>query len=119
MSSRAIVGSAMWKYGCPVFLISFASGLLCVNSALAQQGTGTIRGRATDTDRSALQGARVELQPKGRTAVSDGQGDFTVGDETRQAGQGVTVWAPAGVPHGVTNPGSVRLVLLVGIAPWK
>ena len=51
--------------------------------------------------------------------VVEGQGDFTVGPEARQAGPGVTVWAPAGAPHGVANHGSARLVLLVGIAPWK
>ncbi len=51
--------------------------------------------------------------------VVEGEGDFTVGDEQRQAAQGVTVWAPAGVPHGVANRGRARLVLLVGIAPWK
>ncbi len=51
--------------------------------------------------------------------VVEGLGEFTVGDETRAAGPGVTVWAAAGVPHGVTNPGPARLVLLVGIAPWK
>jgi quercetin dioxygenase-like cupin family protein len=51
--------------------------------------------------------------------VVEGQGEFSVGDETRQAGPGVTVWAPAGAPHGVANRGPERLVLLVGIAPWK
>ena len=51
--------------------------------------------------------------------VIEGVGDFTVGDEASQAGPGVTVWAPAGAPHGVANRGSTRLVLLVGIAPWK
>ena len=51
--------------------------------------------------------------------VVEGQGEFSVGDETRQASPGVTVWAPAGVSHGVTNRGAERLVLLVGIAPWK
>ncbi len=50
--------------------------------------------------------------------VIEGVGEFTVGEERRQAGAGVTVWAPAGVPHGVANHGSTRLVLLVGIAPW-
>jgi quercetin dioxygenase-like cupin family protein len=50
--------------------------------------------------------------------VVEGQGDFTVGEDTRQAGPGITVWAPAGVPHGVANRASERLVLLVGIAPW-
>jgi mannose-6-phosphate isomerase-like protein (cupin superfamily) len=29
----------------------------------------------------------------------------------------MVIWAPAGVPHGVTNRGGIRLVLLVGIAP--
>ncbi len=49
--------------------------------------------------------------------VLEGEGEFVVGDETRTAGEGVTVWAPAGVPHGVTNRGEGRLTLLVGIAP--
>ena len=49
--------------------------------------------------------------------VVEGEGEFAVGDETRRAGPGVTVWAPAGVDHAVTNTGAMRLVLLVGIAP--
>ena len=49
--------------------------------------------------------------------VLEGEGEFVVGEERQQAGAGVTVWAPAGVEHGVTNPGAARLVLLVGIAP--
>ena len=51
--------------------------------------------------------------------VIEGEGQFTVGDETRLAGPGVTVWAPAGAPHGVANRANARLVLLVGIAPWQ
>jgi quercetin dioxygenase-like cupin family protein len=51
--------------------------------------------------------------------VVEGEGEFTVSGETGLAGQGVTVWAPAGAQHGVVNHGSARLVLLVGIAPWK
>lgn len=50
--------------------------------------------------------------------VVEGTGDFHVGDERQQAGEGAVVWAPAGVPHGVVNPGGSRLVLLVGIAPF-
>lgn len=50
--------------------------------------------------------------------VAEGAGEFVVGDETRQAGQGMVVWAPSGVTHGVTNTGAVRLVLVVGIAPF-
>jgi quercetin dioxygenase-like cupin family protein len=49
--------------------------------------------------------------------VMEGTGRFTVGGETREAGPGETVWAPAGMPHGVENRGSERLVLLIGIAP--
>ena len=49
--------------------------------------------------------------------VAEGTGEFVVGDETKRAGQGMVVWAPAGVTHGVTNTGTERLVLLVGIAP--
>jgi quercetin dioxygenase-like cupin family protein len=51
--------------------------------------------------------------------VIEGEGEFTVGSETCAAGPGVTVWCPAGIPHGVANHGSDRLVLLVGITPWK
>ena len=49
--------------------------------------------------------------------VVEGEGAFTVGAETRSAGPGLAVGAPAGVEHGVANAGAVRLVLLVGIAP--
>ena len=50
--------------------------------------------------------------------VVEGVGDFVVGDETRTAGEGMAVWAPAGVTHGVSNNSKKRLVLLVGIAPF-
>jgi quercetin dioxygenase-like cupin family protein len=50
--------------------------------------------------------------------VLEGVGDFVVGEEERTAGEGVVVWAPAGVSHGVANNGKKRLVLLVGIAPY-
>jgi mannose-6-phosphate isomerase-like protein (cupin superfamily) len=49
--------------------------------------------------------------------VLEGHGEFTVGDDVREAGVGHTVWAPAEVLHGVRNRGEERLVLLVGIAP--
>ena len=48
--------------------------------------------------------------------VVEGHGEFVVGEETRAAGTGMVVFAPAGVSHGVSNKGSVRLVLLVGIS---
>lgn len=49
--------------------------------------------------------------------VLEGEGEFTVGEETRTVGVGTTIWAPAGVAHGVTNRSDERLVILVGIAP--
>ena len=51
--------------------------------------------------------------------VVEGEGDFTVGTETQRCGPGLTIWAPASVDHGVSNAGEIRLVVLVGIAPWK
>jgi TonB-dependent receptor len=44
----------------------------------AQERKGTITGHVTDSTRAVVQGASVELQPGGQTAVSDGQGDFTI-----------------------------------------
>ena len=41
-----------------------------------------------------------------------------VHDERRTAGEGMVIWAPADVSHGVINTGDGRLVLLVGIAPF-
>jgi quercetin dioxygenase-like cupin family protein len=49
--------------------------------------------------------------------VLEGEGEFTVGETVRRAGAGTAVWAAAGEPHGVVNPGSERLSILVGIAP--
>ena len=48
--------------------------------------------------------------------VVEGHGEFVVGEETRAAGAGMVVFAPAGVSHGVSNNGSAKLVLLVGIS---
>ncbi len=49
--------------------------------------------------------------------VIAGTGRFQVGDEFVTAGEGMLVWAPAGIVHGVANEGDARLTLLVGIAP--
>jgi mannose-6-phosphate isomerase-like protein (cupin superfamily) len=49
--------------------------------------------------------------------VIEGSGFFTVGETTAEVGPGHVVWAAAGVPHGVENKGSERLVILMGIAP--
>ncbi len=49
--------------------------------------------------------------------VLEGRGNFTIGDDVREAGVGMLIVAPAGVPHGVTNTGESRLSLLIAIAP--
>ncbi len=49
--------------------------------------------------------------------VLEGHGSFVIGTEETDAPEGALVFAPAGVPHGVTNNGSTRLSLLVAIAP--
>ena len=49
--------------------------------------------------------------------VLQGRGEFQVGDERQTLGRGGMAHAPAGVEHGLTNPGPDDLVVLVVIAP--
>jgi mannose-6-phosphate isomerase-like protein (cupin superfamily) len=49
--------------------------------------------------------------------VVEGQASFTIGDESHSGGPGTVAWAPADLSHGVTNIGSIRLVMLIGMAP--
>lgn len=49
--------------------------------------------------------------------VLQGRGNFTVGEEQEDAGEGMLIVAPSGVPHGVANNSTERLSLLVTIAP--
>ena len=44
----------------------------------AQAGKGTITGSVTDPAQGALQGARIEVEGTGLTAVSDAQGLFMI-----------------------------------------
>ena len=48
--------------------------------------------------------------------VVTGKARMTVGVETREVGPGTVVWAPADLPHGVTQA-LERTVMLVAIAP--
>ena len=48
--------------------------------------------------------------------IVSGRALMTVGSDTREAGAGTVVWAPADVPHGVEQA-LERTVMLVGIAP--
>jgi len=52
--------------------------LSLVAAAAGQKGSGTIIGHAADRAGAVLQGARVEVQPQGITAVTNSQGDFTI-----------------------------------------
>jgi len=49
-------------------------------TASAQQSRGSIAGIVTDSAKAILQGARVELAPIGKQAVSDNQGEFSITD---------------------------------------
>ena len=49
--------------------------------------------------------------------VIEGEGEFVVGDETGRAHPGMVIWAPADVAHSVTNIGTQRLIMLIGMAP--
>jgi TonB-dependent receptor len=102
-----------------LFLMSFMISMLCATPALAQERKGTINGRVTDADHRALQGARVELQPTGLTAVTDGQGQFTISDVAPGA-YTLTVsyvgFSPFSAPVTVTpgSPAQVDALLQVG-----
>jgi TonB-dependent receptor len=65
-----------------LFLIVLILGVLCVSRSTGQERRGTITGRVTDASQGVLPGARVELQPTGKSAVSDAHGDFTITDIT-------------------------------------
>jgi len=92
-------GGTMRKNVYSLILIAFVTSLLWVASAGAQQGAGAVSGRATDPDHRALQGARIELAPKGLTAVSDNLGRFTI----------------PGVPAGDYT----LIVLYLGLSPFS
>jgi mannose-6-phosphate isomerase-like protein (cupin superfamily) len=49
--------------------------------------------------------------------VMTGEGEMTVGEETRNVSPGDAVWIPAGSPHGLTNSGDTELFILVVASP--
>jgi TonB-dependent receptor len=61
----------------PVLWTCFFSLLLSV-SGYAQVNRGAISGHATDSAGAVLQGATVELQPKGAPTTTDVQGNFSI-----------------------------------------
>ena len=65
-----------------VFLSFLLCNVLWVAGTSAQERRGTITGRIMDASQGVLQGARVELEPGGIAAVSDGHGEFTINNVT-------------------------------------
>ncbi len=53
-------------------------GATCFSQRLLAQVNGSISGRVTDSSKSVLQGAAVELQPGNIVVVSDAQGRYYV-----------------------------------------
>ncbi len=49
--------------------------------------------------------------------VVEGRGVFQIGNKERELQKGDIAMAPSGLKHGVINPGSEQLVLLVFMAP--
>lgn len=58
----------------------FLMSILLVGASSAQQGAGAISGKVVDPSQGVLQGARIELQPGGRSAQSDANGEFSLRD---------------------------------------
>src|SRR5438552_9693136 len=61
-------------------LLVLGAAVLLGVPALAQERKGGIRGHVTDNSGGVLQGARIELQPKGIIVVSNTQGEFFIND---------------------------------------
>ena len=64
---------------CLCLTLLFAT-FLCVVPANAEERSGGISGTVTDSTKGALPGARIELQPKGTSVATNGQGQFFIAD---------------------------------------
>jgi TonB-dependent receptor len=69
-----------WKSLATLMLSILGFVLLLPSGAAAQVGKGAIAGVVRDEAKAALPSASVQLQPLGRTAVSDDQGQFRIAD---------------------------------------
>jgi TonB-dependent receptor len=65
---------------CSLSLVAILFNLLGLVSARAQEARGTISGVVKDTNGGVLVGALVEIQPTGKRAVSDDQGQVRIPD---------------------------------------
>ena len=61
-------------------LLALGAIVVLAVPALAQEPKGGIRGHVTDNSGGVLQGARIELQPKGIIVISNTQGEFFIND---------------------------------------
>ena len=58
-----------------VVIVLVVSGL-----SAQQQGSGTITGKVFDASQGVLQGARIDMQPGGQSALTNANGEFTISD---------------------------------------
>ena len=63
-----------------VSAVAFLLSAFLLASANAQAGRGGMSGRVVDSGGAVLQGARVEVQPGGASAVTNAQGEFSISD---------------------------------------
>jgi len=61
-------------------ILTITFGLLLPDYLHAQNSHATLSGRVLDAGGAVLPGARVELEPRGISAVTNGQGEFGVSD---------------------------------------
>ena len=50
--------------------------------------------------------------------VVNGEGEMTVGDDTRHVVPGDAIWIPAGDSHSLLNTGENEMFILVVASPW-
>ncbi len=70
----------MRKFQYFLLIVVMLWNVLCLIPANAQEAKGTIAGSVKDSAGGVLVGALVELQPTGKRAVSDDQGQFRIPD---------------------------------------
>ena len=60
-------------------LITFLTvTIFYISTVTAQEARGAIHGKVTDASQGVLAGAGIELQPSGKTTVSDSDGEFSI-----------------------------------------
>src|SRR5215471_14841781 len=72
----------MRRFVCSLLLPLFLLNIVYLAPATAQERRCAVFGTVTDSGHGVLKGATVELQPAGRTAVTDSQGQFAISDLT-------------------------------------